>query len=161
MAAANDRRRFGGNDAVGPRHASKQPAIEVWAGKQPLAGNLRAGDLPFGNQFVELALPDAEIFSGLRSRQQPRACALLHMPARILLFDFSEQSTPNAPKSRFAAPKCNLLLPSTSSCTRTRISSRSCGCRLPLPCRPPSSLGSLVCRSVPSAPWSGFRGERR
>src|SRR5262245_14582416 len=100
MAAAHDRRRFGWNDAIGPCHASKQPPIKVSAGKQPLAGNLRARDLPLGDEFVELAFPDPKVFGGFGGCQQLQTCALLHMPARILLFDFFEHSTPNASGSR-------------------------------------------------------------
>src|SRR6516165_7528621 len=70
MTAAHDRRRFGRNNPVGSRHPSKQPAVEVGARKQPLAGDLRAGDLTFGNQLVKLALLYAEIVGCFGGRQQ-------------------------------------------------------------------------------------------
>jgi hypothetical protein len=73
---------------MGPCHASKQPAIKVSPWKQPFAGDLRAGDLPLGDEFVELAFPEAKVFGGLGGCQQLQTCALLHMPARILIFDF-------------------------------------------------------------------------
>src|SRR5690349_96817 len=57
--------------------------------------------------------------------KQPFAGALLHMPARILIFDFWKQSTANASGSRDIAYKCNLLVPSTCFCPPTRTSSRS------------------------------------
>src|SRR5215475_2633934 len=146
MAAAYDGWRFGGNKPVGPCHASKQPAIKVSTGKQPLAGNLGAGDLPLGDEFVELAFPYAKVIGGFGGCQQLQTCALLHMPAQILLFDFFELSTPNARGSRVITFKWNLLVPSTCFCPPMRTSSRSYGCRLPLRCRPPFLRRSLACR---------------
>ena len=94
MAATDDRRRIGRDHAERPGHAREQPAVQIAARKQPLAGDLRARDRSFCHQFVELALLDAQVVGGLGRRQELEPCVWLHFSAQILILDLTEGNTP-------------------------------------------------------------------
>ena len=70
LAAADNRRRVGGDHAGGTRQSRKHPEIQLLARKQPLAGHLAAGDRARGHEFVELALSEPDIVGSLAGGQK-------------------------------------------------------------------------------------------